>query len=146
MEESPQFSKQFGRQNTSLKGLVDKFNKSIDEAIPLPNSSTWDLPSAHIMAIQRSNPGESGQARTCRKLLWCYMICATLQPLPSDISVTRRSPRPKRTQRNQRIDNIGSRPFASQLTISLRLFKLSIMIQAAKFLESDYYHICPLTA
>ena len=123
----PTLSKPIGKRNTSLKDLVDRFNQTTDGALPLPNRSTSRSPSASpgghhtVRARTSSLSNRHGNAST---KIGSPSAQATAIPrayprIDRTSEDVRKSPPYKRTQRNLRIDEIGSRPFASQSTTNL---------------------------
>ena len=124
---NPTLSNSIGKRNTSLKDLVDRFNQTTDGALPLPNRSTSKSPSAspggrHTIRARTSslsNRQGNASAKNASPSAQATAIPRAYPRRERTSEDMRTSPKYKRTQRNQRADNIGSRPFASQSTTNL---------------------------
>ena len=124
---NPTLSKPIGKRNTSLKDLVDRFNQTADGALPLPNGSTPRSPSAspgghHTVNARTSSLSHrngNASAKTGPSSAQATAIPRAYPRRERTSEEVRTSPKYKRTQRNLRIDEIGSRPLASQSTTDL---------------------------
>lgn len=130
---SPTLSNTARNRQTSLKDLVNKFNQTPDEALPLPRKPTSRSPSAN------SNPGGSSnnahiKPRTSSLSTSTGDVAQTggsptsLQALGSSKSYSRRgrtnedfnaSPRSKRTLRTHRTEPIDHNQYGSKSTTNL---------------------------
>ena len=122
-------SKPVGKRNTSLKDLVDRFNQTTDEALPLPDRSTSRSPSAspgrhHAVRARTSSSSNQQSDRTMKNA----SSSANFQPTAIPRAYPRRektsedmraSQKSKRTQRNQQADSVDTRARASQSTTNL---------------------------
>ena len=123
----PTLSKPIGKRNTSLKDLVDRFNQTTDGALPLPNRSTSRSPSGspggHHTVRARTSSLSNWQGNASTKIgspsAQATAIPRAYPRKERTSENVRKSPPYKRTRRDLRADEIGSRPFASQSTTNL---------------------------
>ena len=124
---NPILSKPIGKRNTSLKDLVDRFNQTTDVALPSPNRSASRSPSGssggHHTVRARTSSLSKWQGNASTKIGSPSAQATAIpraHPRKERTSENvRKSPPYKRTRRDLRADEIGSRPFASQSTTNL---------------------------
>ena len=126
---SPTLSKTARNRQTSLKDLVDKFNQNTDEALPLPRRSASRSPSAspggHQAVRARTSSLSNRQGNVSNKKgssSGTAQVSGTSRTYPRGKGTNEginTSPRSRRPQRNQKLDLIDSRPYASQSTTNL---------------------------